>query len=321
MGRGYHAVADRADGRRSAALARPYPAFWPTEVSRLVRSRRHREPPSPPSPPGCGSDRSRDSFTALSLLSRCSSSPALRPRSRHTDVDHGRRRARRALGRAHKECRGTGAVRESRYAVVDKTGTLTEGKPRLTAIVATEGLARMSFSNLAASLERGVSTRWQDAIVDAAAARGLTVGKAEDLRQPGRQSVTGSSMAEADHRQPPDHGRRKRRCVSPCERRPKRLRGRRSNLIFVAIDGRVGGLFAISDPIKATTPDAMRTLMNEGIPCRHAYRGQQDHCQSRRTQTGDRRSRGRSAPGSQKRNRRAPAPARTYRRHGWRRCQ
>ena len=64
---------------------------------------------------------------------------SLRARSRYTDVDHGRRRAGRAGRRAHQECRGVGADGKGRHAGVDKTGTLTEGKPALTAIVAAHG--------------------------------------------------------------------------------------------------------------------------------------------------------------------------------------
>ncbi|PJR16367.1 copper-transporting P-type ATPase [Sinorhizobium meliloti] len=149
--------------------------------------------------------------------------------------------------------------------VVDKTGTLTEGKPRVTSIVATEGLGENELLQLAASLERGSEHPLADAIVDAAAARGLTFGKAEDFDSPVGKGVTGSvdgrKLIIGSHRIMEEESVD----VSALAEEAERLRGEGATVIFVAIDGRAGGLFAISDPIKATTPDAMRTLMNEGI--------------------------------------------------------
>ena len=149
--------------------------------------------------------------------------------------------------------------------VVDKTGTLTEGKPRVTSIVATEGLGENELLQLAASLERGSEHPLADAIVDAAAARDLTLGKAEDFDSPVGKGVTGSvdgrKLIIGSHRIMEEESVD----VSALAKEAERLRGEGATVIFVAIDGRAGGLFAISDPIKATTPDAMRTLMNEGI--------------------------------------------------------
>ncbi|WP_275599088.1 copper-transporting P-type ATPase [Sinorhizobium prairiense] len=149
--------------------------------------------------------------------------------------------------------------------VVDKTGTLTEGKPRVTSIVATEGLGENELLQLAASLERGSEHPLADAIVDAAAARGLTFGKAEDFDSPVGKGVTGSvdgrKLIIGSHRIMEEESVD----VSALAEEAERLRGEGATVIFVAIDGRAGGLFAISDPIKATTPDAMRTLINEGI--------------------------------------------------------
>lgn len=149
--------------------------------------------------------------------------------------------------------------------VVDKTGTLTEGKPRVTSIVATEGLGENELLQLAASLERGSEHPLADAIVAAAAARGLTFGKAEDFDSPVGKGVTGSvdgrKLIIGSHRIMEEESVD----VSALAEEAERLRGEGATVIFVAIDGRAGGLFAISDPIKATTPDAMRTLMNEGI--------------------------------------------------------
>jgi Cu+-exporting ATPase len=149
--------------------------------------------------------------------------------------------------------------------VVDKTGTLTEGKPRVTSIVATEGLPEDELLRLAASLERASEHPLAEAIVDAAAARGLSLGKAEDFDSPVGKGVTGSvdsrKLIIGSHRIMEEEAVD----VSALTNEAERLRGEGATVIFVAIEGRAGGLFAISDPIKATTPDAMRTLMSEGI--------------------------------------------------------
>ncbi|WP_027997587.1 copper-transporting P-type ATPase [Sinorhizobium arboris] len=149
--------------------------------------------------------------------------------------------------------------------VVDKTGTLTEGKPRVTSIVATDGLAEDELLRFAASLEKASEHPLAEAIVDAAAERGLSLGKAEDFDSPVGKGVTGSvdsrKLIIGSHRIMEEEGVD----VSALRKEAERLRGEGATVIFVAIDGRVSGLFAISDPIKPTTPDAVRTLMNEGI--------------------------------------------------------
>ncbi|AFL52509.1 Cu+-exporting ATPase [Sinorhizobium fredii] len=149
--------------------------------------------------------------------------------------------------------------------VVDKTGTLTEGKPKVTSIATTEGLTENELLRLAATLERASEHPLAAAIVDAASERGLALGKAEDFDSPVGKGVTGSvdgrKLIIGSHRIMEESGVD----VSALAKEAEALRGEGATVIFVAIDGRVSGLLAISDPIKATTPEAVQTLLSEGV--------------------------------------------------------
>jgi Cu+-exporting ATPase len=149
--------------------------------------------------------------------------------------------------------------------VVDKTGTLTEGKPKVTSITTLEGLSEDELLRLAATLERASEHPLAAAIVDAAIERGLALGKAEDFDSPVGKGVTGSvegrKLIIGSHRIMGES----KIDVSALAKEAEALRGEGATVIFVAIDGRVAGLFAISDPIKSTTPAAVQALLKERV--------------------------------------------------------
>ncbi|WP_192937225.1 copper-transporting P-type ATPase [Sinorhizobium meliloti] len=149
--------------------------------------------------------------------------------------------------------------------VVDKTGTLTEGKPKVTSIATTAGLAESELLRLAATLERASEHPLAAAIVEAATERSLSLGNAEDFDSPVGKGVTGSvdgrKLIIGSHRIMEEAGVD----VSALVKEAETLRSEGATVIFVAIDGRVSGLFAISDPIKATTPEAVQTLVKDGV--------------------------------------------------------
>jgi Cu+-exporting ATPase len=149
--------------------------------------------------------------------------------------------------------------------VVDKTGTLTEGKPKVTSIAAAEGFDEVTILRLAASLERASEHPLADAIVQAAKERQIEAAKVQDFDSPVGKGVTGivdgKRLIVGSHRimgeaQIDD---------SKLTGRAEALRSEGATVIFVAIDGTVGGLFAISDPIKETTPNAVKALMEAGV--------------------------------------------------------
>lgn len=149
--------------------------------------------------------------------------------------------------------------------VVDKTGTLTEGKPKVTSIATTEGLTESELLRVAATLERASEHPLAAAIVDAANERGVALGTAEDFDSPVGKGVTGAvegrKIIIGSHRIMAEENVD----VSSLTDKAEALRGEGATVIFTAIDGRVAGLFAISDPIKATTPAAVQALLKESV--------------------------------------------------------
>ena len=149
--------------------------------------------------------------------------------------------------------------------VLDKTGTLTEGQPRLTAIVPAPGLSEADVLRTAASLERSSEHPLAQAIVNAALERRLTLGDVQDFDSPVGKGVTGvfegRRVVLGSHRIMEEHAIDLTAFLSNAES----LRNDGATVIFMAADGKVEGLFAIADPVKQTTPEALRTLVDEGI--------------------------------------------------------
>ena len=149
--------------------------------------------------------------------------------------------------------------------VVDKTGTLTEGRPSVTAIQPVAGFDEAELLRLSASLERGSEHPLGDAIVQAAKDRSLTLSEAGEFDSPvgrgvtglvdGRRVVLGNSRylgeLEID--------------VSALEAGAEALRHDGATAIFVAVDGQAAGVLGIADPVKATTADAIIALKAAGL--------------------------------------------------------
>ena len=150
--------------------------------------------------------------------------------------------------------------------VVDKTGTLTEGKPRLAAIVALPGYAEDEILRLAASLERASEHPLAAAIVEDARRRGIEPGAAS-----GFQSRTGAGVSgTVDGRRVVLGNTQQMRLAGVAPEtvileRAEALRLEGQTVVFVAADGRIVGLIGVSDPIKSTAPDAARDLARDGV--------------------------------------------------------
>ncbi len=149
--------------------------------------------------------------------------------------------------------------------VVDKTGTLTEGKPRVTAIIPAAGLSEAEILPLAASLERSSEHPLAAAIVVAAQDRGMATKEPTDFA-----SVTGKGVTGKIDGRPVALGNAKLMAdlgiaFGDLDQRADELRGDGATALFLAVDGKPGGVIAIADPIKATTQAALDTLRNDGI--------------------------------------------------------
>ncbi len=149
--------------------------------------------------------------------------------------------------------------------VIDKTGTLTEGRPAVTAIRPVAGIDETELLRLAASLERASEHPLADAIVRAAKERDLQLSQPSEFDSPvgkgvvgvvdGKRLILGSGKFQAE--QGID--------TSALDVEAEALRADGATAIFAAIDGRAAGVFAIADPIKPTTAEAVRALKAEGI--------------------------------------------------------
>lgn len=149
--------------------------------------------------------------------------------------------------------------------VVDKTGTLTEGKPKLVAIVPASGFEETEILRLAASVEQASEHPLADAIVRAAKERKLSLGKVQDFDSPTGKGaigkVDGKRIALGNAKYLASIGAD----TGALDAESERLRGDGATVINIAIDGKLAGLFAIADPVKASTPDALKALAAEGI--------------------------------------------------------
>jgi Cu+-exporting ATPase len=149
--------------------------------------------------------------------------------------------------------------------VVDKTGTLTEGKPRLVSVAARPGLDEAELLRLAAGLERGSEHPLAAAIVAGARDRGVEPRSAGDFHSVTGKGVTGTVygrvVALGNAALLAELG------IDPGDLRERAEAGRREGqtVMFVAIDGLAAGLLGVADPIKASTPEAIRQLRDEGI--------------------------------------------------------
>lgn len=149
--------------------------------------------------------------------------------------------------------------------VIDKTGTLTEGKPRVLAVEPVGGLPTEEILRLSASLERASEHPLAVAFVKEALARGLALAEVR-----GFQSFTGKGVAGLveDHRivvGNPDLLTEQNIAADPLRARAEDLRAQGATVMLVAVDGQVVGLIGIADPIRASTPEAIRLLQAEGL--------------------------------------------------------
>ena len=149
--------------------------------------------------------------------------------------------------------------------VIDKTGTLTEGKPKVVAVKPAPEFDETKVLQLAASVERGSEHPLAAAIVAAAAERNLELSPVRDFDSPVGKGVIG---VIEDKRLALGNARFLGELnidTSALSAEAERLRGDGATAIFLAVNGKPAGVIAIADPVKPTTPDALRALAAEGI--------------------------------------------------------
>ena len=149
--------------------------------------------------------------------------------------------------------------------IVDKTGTLTEGRPSFERAVATEGVSEDEVLRLAASLDQGSEHPLAAAIVSAARERGLSLDKPEQFDSESgigvRGMLAGKSLALGNTALMEQLGVE----VSGLSAQAEALRAQGASVMHLAVDKKLFGLLAVSDPVKATTPDALASLRKAGL--------------------------------------------------------
>jgi P-type Cu+ transporter len=149
--------------------------------------------------------------------------------------------------------------------VVDKTGTLTEGKPKVVSIVPAAGFEEADILRLAASVERSSEHPLADAIMRAAKARNLTLATVEAFDSPTGKGVTGKVEGRTVQLGNSAFLGSLAIATGLLEAEAEKLRTDGATVINIAVDGKLAGVLAIADPVKASTPDALKALAAEGI--------------------------------------------------------
>ena len=149
--------------------------------------------------------------------------------------------------------------------VIDKTGTLTEGKPKLTSVIVDKGYKGDDVLKLAAALEKGSEHPLARAIVEGAESKGLKLESAKDF-----ESFTGKGVAGTVGKKKVALGNDKLLKALKVQetdliKQADELRSKGETVMMVAIDGKLAGLIGVADPIKATTKQALHDLRAEGI--------------------------------------------------------
>ena len=149
--------------------------------------------------------------------------------------------------------------------IVDKTGTLTEGRPRFERTVAAPGWGEAEVLRLAASLDQGSEHPLAAAIVAAARQQGLALDAAEQFDSASgigvRGRIAGRTLALGNTVLMQQSSVN----TGPLAQAAEALRGEGASVMFLAVDGQLAGLLAVSDPIKASTPDALAALHAAGL--------------------------------------------------------
>ncbi len=149
--------------------------------------------------------------------------------------------------------------------IVDKTGTLTVGKPKLVAVLPEPGHDEAEVLRLAASLERGSEHPLAEAIVAGAEERGVALAKAEAFEAVTGKGVKGvvdgKAVALGNAKLVTDLGLDKGRLSEAANAR----RDAGETVMFVIVDASIAGLVSVADPVKETTPDALRSLHQQGF--------------------------------------------------------
>ena len=169
------------------------------------------------------------------------------------------------MGVLFKNAEAIETLRKVTTLVVDKTGTLTEGKPKLVEVVAASGMDKNKLLLLAASLEKGSEHPLAAAIIQGAADQGLHLSDAKNFASHTGKGVSGEVDGQVVLLGNGALLEEFKVDAGSLAEQARAMRSEGQTVMFVGIDGKIGGLLAVTDPIKKTTPEAIKQLHAEGI--------------------------------------------------------
>jgi len=169
------------------------------------------------------------------------------------------------MGVLFKDAAAIERLRRVDTVIVDKTGTLTVGRPAFDRAIGTEGFSGFEVLRLAASLDQGSEHPLAMAIVAAARERGLAIGKVEEFDSSSgigvRGRVDGHGLALGNTVLMEAEGV----SITAVAADGEALRREGASVMYLAVDGRLAGLLSLSDPVKDTTPEALARLADAGL--------------------------------------------------------
>ena len=169
------------------------------------------------------------------------------------------------MGVLFKNAEAIETLRKVTTLVIDKTGTLTEGKPKLVEVVAAPGIDKNKLLLLAASLEKGSEHPLAAAIVQGALDQGLHLTDAKNFASQTGKGVSGEIDGQAVLLGNSALLEEFKVDAGSLAEQARAMRSEGQTVMFVGIAGKIGGLLAVADPIKETTPEAIKQLHAEGI--------------------------------------------------------
>jgi Cu+-exporting ATPase len=149
--------------------------------------------------------------------------------------------------------------------VIDKTGTLTEGRPKVVAVIPADGVDENELLRLAASVERGSEHPLARAILDSAQQRALVLSDVSDFASPSGKGATAAIDGKSVALGNATLMRELNIATHDLDRVAENARLEGATAIYVAIDERVAGVIAIADPVKSSAPAALRALRKDGL--------------------------------------------------------
>lgn len=149
--------------------------------------------------------------------------------------------------------------------VIDKTGTLTEGRPKVVAVKAAPDYTEAEVLRLAASVERASEHPLADAIINESKDRGIQAAEVQDFDSPVGKGALGTVEGKKVLLGNASFLRSQEVDTSVMEAEAERLRGEGATVINMAVNGKLTGIIAIADPVKSSTPEALRDLAADGV--------------------------------------------------------